>query len=91
VNRWPRVELLHHEGCPLTPAARRVVEECLRELGLDVPIIDRVARYPSPSVLIDGVDVMGPPGDGAPADACRLDVPTPDRVAAALRAVSPSA
>jgi len=83
-----RVELLHHEGCPLAGAARRVVEDSLRELGIDTAVTQRVARYPSPSVLIDGDDVMGAPPSGAPVDACRLDVPTRERVVAALRAAT---
>lgn len=85
-----RVELLHHEGCPRAEAARRVVEDCVRELGVHATVIDRLARYPSPSVLVDGVDVMGTPGDGTPVDACRLDVPTAERVADALRSASSS-
>jgi hypothetical protein len=61
----------------------------LTTLGLDVPIIDRVGRYPSPTVLVNGVDVMRP-GAGAPVgDACRLDLPTPQRVLDALRANTP--
>ena len=79
-----QIELLHHEGCPLADAARELVSDCLRQLGLDEPIIDRVARYPSPSVLVNGVDVMGVPSQVGGADACRLDVPTRDRVLAAL-------
>jgi hypothetical protein len=66
--------------------ARQVVTDCLARLGLDVPIIDRVGRYPSPTVLVNGVDVMRPEGAGPVGDACRLDLPTPQRVLDALRA-----
>jgi alkylmercury lyase len=59
-------------------------------LGLDMPIIDRIGRFASPTVLVDGVDVMCP-GAGAPiGDACRLDLPTPQHVLDALRAAMPA-
>jgi alkylmercury lyase len=64
-----------------------MVRECLTELGLDTTVIERVGRYRSPTVLVDGVDVMGPAGaDGVDGVACRLDLPSRDRVLAALTA-----
>ena len=52
---------------------------------MNVPIIEKVGHYASPTVLIDGVDVMrsatGPLAD----DACRLDLPTSERVLDVLR------
>jgi hypothetical protein len=39
-------------------------------------------------VLVDGRDVMCAPGDGTPIEACRLDVPTRERVTDALRSAS---
>ena len=33
---------------------------CLTSLGIDSPIVEMVGRYPSPTVLIDSVDVMRP-------------------------------
>ena len=83
-----RVEVLHHAGCPLFAPVLELVRECVRELAVNVIISDRVARYPSPTVLVDGRDVMGVTGDGMPADACRLDTPTRERVAEALRFAS---
>lgn len=84
-----RIELLTSPGCPNAAVARETLTDCLATLGLDVPIIDRVGRYPSPTVLIDGVDPMRP-GTGAPnGDACRLDLPTPERVLDALRTNMP--
>lgn len=59
------IELLTSPGCPNAKAARKVVTDCLTTLGIDVPIIDRVGRYPSPTVLVDGVDVMRPEAAGA--------------------------
>lgn len=79
------VEVLTSPGCPNAAAAKDTVAACLATLALDGPIIERVGRYPSPTILVDGVDVMRPE-DGAPTgDACRLDLPTHRRVLEALR------
>jgi hypothetical protein len=53
----------------------------MAELGLPPDVIEVVGDFPSPSVLVDGVDVM--PGGGAVS--CRLDVPAADDIRAALR------
>jgi hypothetical protein len=80
-----RIELLTSPGCPNATAAKKAVADCLTALGIDAPIVERVGRYPSPTVLVDGIDVMCP-GGGAPlGDVCRLDVPTPQRILEALR------
>jgi hypothetical protein len=84
-----RIELLTAPRCPHADAARKLVADCLTTLGIDGPIIDRVGRYPSPTVLVDGVDVMRPGAGASIGDACRLDLPTPQRVLEALRAASP--
>ncbi len=77
------VELRHVSGCPHTGAARALLEECLAELKLDVAVEYKEGEYPSPTILINGEDVMGaPPSQAA---ACRLDVPTKERLLAALR------
>jgi hypothetical protein len=81
-----RIELLTAPDCPHAAPARQVITDCLTRLGLDEPIIDRVGRYPSPTVLVEGVDVMRPEAAPAVGDACRLDLPTPRRVLDALRA-----
>ena len=41
-------------------ASQIASQECLKSLGIAVTIIDRVGTYPSPTVLIDDVDVMQP-------------------------------
>jgi hypothetical protein len=79
-----RIELLASPGCPNAAAARKVITDCLAYLGIEVPIFDRIGPYPSPTVLVDGVDVMR--GGAAPiGQACRLDLPTTQRVLDALR------
>ncbi|MCT7372356.1 alkylmercury lyase [Mycolicibacterium llatzerense] len=85
-----RIELLTAPGCPHAGAAKETIVNCLTALGMDVPVIDRVGRYPSPTVLVDGVDVMRPEAGEPVGDACRLDLPTSQRVLDALRAHIPS-
>jgi len=47
--------------------------------------ISRAARDgPSPTVLVDGIDVMHPAAELSTARVCRIDVPTRERVLAAL-------
>ena len=81
-----RVELLQHEGCPLAPAALQLVRQCLIALGVTEPVLVRVGDYPSPTVLVDGTDVMGAAVGLSKARVCRLDVPTRERVLVAVRA-----
>jgi hypothetical protein len=79
------VELLLAVDCPHAITARAVVTDCLDQLGLDIPVRERVGDYPSPTVLVDGVDVMTGTAGTPQMRACRLDVPTASRVLAALR------
>lgn len=84
-----RIELLTSPGCPNAETTRSMLKDCLSTLGVDVPVIDRVGRYPSPTVLVDGVDVMPPAAEAPSGDACRLDLPTPQHVLDALRTHAP--
>lgn len=77
------VELRHLAGCPHTDAARALLHECLTEIQLDVAIEDKEGEYPSPTILVNGEDVMGAPVSQA--GACRLDLPTRQRLLFALR------
>lgn len=77
------VEFRHVPGCPHTDAARALLKECLTELKLDVAVEDKEGEYPSPSILVNGEDVMGAPASQVAS--CRLDVPTRPRLLAALR------
>jgi hypothetical protein len=78
------VELRSVPGCPNLAPVRQVLYAAMAELGLQPEVTELVGDYPSPSVLIDGVDVMGRSNAGGVA-ACRLDLPTGERVRAALR------
>ena len=81
-----RVELLHFEGCPSAPAAHRLVRHCLIALGIPDPVLVRVGDGPSPTVLVNGTDVMHPAAELSDVRVCRIDVPSRERVLAALRA-----
>src|SRR3954454_9881410 len=55
-----RVELLHHPGCRSAPAVYQLVQDCLTVLAIPTAVHVRVGAYPSPTVLVDGTDVMDP-------------------------------
>jgi hypothetical protein len=84
------VELLLAPECPNAAAARALLTACLHRLGLDVRVRERVGDYPSPTILVDGVDVMRAQRGAPSIQACRLDVPTAARVLAALHGPSAS-
>lgn len=101
-TRMPRIELLFFPGCPHLEAARAQLRRALARTGLpaewdehdvtDAATAPALRGYGSPSILIDGVDVVGaPPGEGV---ACRLysgsEVPGAPPLEALLRALSPT-
>lgn len=78
------VQLLHVPDCPLVDAIRAVLLRGVARTGARITIEDIEGSYPSPTLLIDGIDVTGRrPGSGP---SCRLDLPTEDDIVAALRA-----
>jgi hypothetical protein len=77
-----RIQLLYRPGCPNVDRARRLLYHCLDEAGVQAEVEELAGDYPSPTILVDGVDVMG--GPGGPGPACRLDLPTEERVLATL-------
>jgi hypothetical protein len=77
------VELRHVQDCPHTGDARALLEDCLSELKLQVTFEDTEGEFPSPTILVNGQDIIGEPASQAAA--CRLDVPTRERLLAALR------
>jgi hypothetical protein len=85
VMSGPRVQILQVEGCPLVDGLRETVRRSLARTASAAQIEELKGDYPSPTLLIDGIDIVtGRPPDLHPA--CRLDVPTEDQVVAALRA-----
>jgi hypothetical protein len=73
-------------GCPNAEPMRKLLAGCLTELGIGDPVIELVGRYPSPTLLIDGIDVMSHYEVSA---SDRLDLPTHQHVLEALRAAQP--
>jgi hypothetical protein len=84
-ERPVRVQLLQVPGCPLALRVRAMLCECLRESRAPTQIEELEGPYPSPTVLVDGVDVVtgaaGPTGEVC----CRLDLPTRTQIRNALR------
>ena len=80
-----RIELRYFTGCPHAGAARSLLRTCLNQLGLQLPIEEKEGDYPSPTIVIDGVDVTGAVlGAGR---YCRVDRPTKAQVMAALQRI----
>jgi len=77
------VELRSVPDCPNLAPVRESLYASLANLGLPPEVAELVGDYPSPSVLVNGVDVMGGTGDGSAA--CRLDLPTAEHIRAALQ------
>jgi hypothetical protein len=80
-----RVELLLAPDCPNAAAAKTALTEALHELELVVAVVERVGDFPSPTVLVDGVDVMNDHAGAPRMRACPLDVPTVPKLLTALR------
>lgn len=81
-----RVELHYHRGCPNAPTTRELLQRCLARLHLNVPVLELEGDHPSPSILVDGLDVMGQPT--SPGQGCRLDLPTESVLLEALSAAA---
>jgi hypothetical protein len=79
------VELRSVPDCPNLAQVRTALHTALADLGLPTTqVTEVVGDYPSPSVLIDGVDVLRRTGVDESA-ACRLDLPTVEHLRAVLR------
>ncbi len=78
-----KVELLSVPNCPHVNLARDLLRSCMKDLDFSLEIDESQGDYPSPSILVNGVDVMGDPGYRAAS--CRLDVPTRSAILDALR------
>ncbi|MFC4018386.1 alkylmercury lyase family protein [Micromonospora sp. GCM10011542] len=77
------VELRSVPDCPNLAPVREALYTSLAALGLPANVTEVVGDYPSPSVLVNNVDVMGGVvDDGA---ACRLDLPTAEHLRTALQ------
>ena len=76
------VQLLYFAGCPNYDAARRALEEVIHEGSIEIPVqmvlvsSDEDAGFlrfvGSPTIRIDGQDIVPPPHDAPFAMACRI-------------------
>jgi hypothetical protein len=88
-----RVELVYFTGCPNVPSMRQLLRRCLEACGLDPEIVEvntqdpttlaSYRRFSSPTVLVEGVDVLA--GTTSDAEACRLEMPSEAELIAAIR------
>lgn len=83
-----RVQLLYVPDCPLIDRLRATLNDCLTRSEARVVIEKLEGPYPSPTMLIDGVDVTGQHLELQPS--CRLDLPTEEQIMAALARLGPS-
>ncbi len=83
MRRAPRIELLHVPGCPLVEGVRATAEACLREAGIAAAVRERPGPFASPTLLVDGTDVVTGAAAQTPAS-CRLDLPTRSQILSAL-------
>lgn len=77
-----QIQLLHVPGCPLVDHVRATLHDTFRQAGLSLPVEELEGPYPSPTLLIDGIDVTG--RTATPEASCRLDLPTPQQILDAL-------
>lgn len=84
-----RAQILQVPDCPLVDELHALVHECLTALGDSGTVETRVGDHPSPTLVIDGIDVA----TGGPIDdrvCCRLDLPSREQILNALQKSSTS-
>ena len=78
-----RIRILQVEDCPLVHVLIDDLKSCLIAADVDEPVEVVVGDYPSPTLLIDGIDVAtGQPISGRPR--CRMDLPSRSQIQAAV-------
>lgn len=75
--------MLHVPDCPLVEQLRTRLHACLQRSGAAVEVEEFEGAYPSPTLLINGVDVAT---GNAPSEevSCRLDLPSDEQIITAL-------
>lgn len=82
-----RIQILQVPDCPLVDRLVDDVEHCLTQVGVDEPVEIVVGDHPSPTLVMDGLDVVtGRPVEGEPR--CRMDLPSQHQILAAVRGMS---
>ena len=84
-----KVEFLFFSDCPHADAARSLLHGCISALGVAAIIEEHEGDYASPTILIEGTDVMDT--SATTGRCCRLDLPTEERILTALRRRMPGA
>lgn len=95
------IELLGFRNCPNTPAMRRNLQAALKSVGdgltfddinqETLPTGDLRRGWPTPTVLVNGVDLFGMTAPNSPSMGCRVyagGVPNTDDIAARVRALA---
>ena len=78
------VDVLYFDGCPNAATTLALVRSCVARFGGGVEIVEHQGDHPSPSVLVNGEDIMGDPGTTG--RACRCDLPSEQRIMDTIRA-----
>ena len=68
-------------GCPNVDEVRRTLDQCMQELGMQAPTVELEGDHASPTVLVDGVAVIGGSDEGGAM--CR-DLPSRESLLEAL-------
>ena len=94
------VQLLTFKGCPQAEPARANLRAALREAaaGTEFTEVDlmgpetppSLTAYPSPTVLVDGVDIMGEAGRPAALSCRSSGAPSISAIVAAIEAAMPA-
>jgi len=77
-----KIELIYFNGCPNINLARENIKKALADIGdkikwdeweqSDPNAPDYIRQYGSPTILVNGKDVVGSPSDTCSANSCRL-------------------
>ena len=81
-----QIRLLHVSDCPLVERVRTTLRHSLADTTVRVTVEEVEGPYPSPTLLVGGVDVTGRTPAAGPS--CRLDLPTEEQILAALTIAS---
>lgn len=78
----PSVKVISHKGCPNHRPCLELVQEIIEDLSLEISAQEVIVEDParaealgyrgSPTVLVNGRDILPAPSQGVPALACRL-------------------
>jgi hypothetical protein len=81
----PHVQLLSVPGCPLVERARAALQCALAASRIHARVEELIGPHPSPTILIDGHDVVTGGRPTTTEACCRLELPTPAQIVARLR------